>query len=1023
MTIKSKEREDVCGGISYDAIDAGELILTLLGGISFEDGTNVKTWEVSSGSGVVSTGKIIAFSTEYSGIAEATLKVNGYDDETDFVSIVLFLDEEQDDTGEVNLIINGLEEWVEEYPGLIMHYSSFTTSIEMTYNASADGKLILEVSNGLQLLDENGNLCRGNKQEWSIEACTEDEFLMGGSIRAISYSESDRDKSATLTLEINGKVVASDIVKITVLRPLDLVVDGMKENVEENPGLFMEIGDTAPVVINYFVEKDSVIRISLPIGLTYTENNTPNYWVVNAGSGTIYVGNVEAISTMTLQPITATLYDDLGFVNYTEIDIANITVINEFDENNDDDIEINIIKITHKPSNDPAEVEFANPAGGKSVSIYAQVDYNDKYEVNAVNLKINGSEGSVFNGYLSKTFTLLDTVENGDTIHHEIYSVNWDSSTFSPMVYNEMHSFCAYLTYTNTETEEVVIIPSDVKTNMITNLVIEQVTPTTFIVVEAGSNNNSIDFDVSLNDYEEDFEYNYILTLRRTESNESVIAMLEGSFIGLTHQIIFDMGYYDAIPDWGAYLTFDLDISKADGEKDSYRSKKLQTVADEVDFLKDTYGNIEDPLQVTFKYSLNENPLDSSVDVFYYNDTSYLDEETGLSAQSMWDPPLIKDVDLGESNSVRCIISAKDNHATDYRNKKEKQMLDCNDGNATSQYRHYILFTFDLNGAVDDGTLTTDLSGSPKSSFVFEWRKIVEDNKAKTVKKDWYVVNYYQANSSGIFPMSLTFNNDKVGGYDVVYSNKSNQMMNNKDYEWVKDGPIPISNPVENTVLENTGSLNYYKLTNQRQGGLYVPQNMTLTKDDSSKWANVFCTESGTPISIGGSYYTQRFVIHNQKNGDTHNTIIADGRKRSELRLHEDGNYYKFIKEDVTIYDPILGSVTVPFKIATDENGKRYNGLIGSAGCIGLRPGGLRPLYTRLRNNIFSNLCINNGKFDKETEKWIPLLVFGDEYWVENDNIVSNTRLQNFYAHYFNQTDSDAPYWLKNESAQPSTLP
>ena len=170
-------------------------------------------------------------------------------------------------------------------------------------------------------------------------------------------------------------------------------------------------------------------------------------------------------------------------------------------------------------------------------------------------------------------------------------------------------------------------------------------------------------------------------------------------------------------------------------------------------------------------------------------------------------------------------------------------------------------------------------------------------------------------------------------------------MRNSDDvtHMWTTGGPIPVSNPNENTVRQNDVSWRILKA----DSGV-----MTSTEppgDDSLKAGMVW---AGTAVNNGGNYEGNwnRYKILNGENKDGHNKVgnTSTTSQRTYLRIHEDGNYYG---------NPYTNNNTSS---------------IGSEGCIALVPA------TKTQSTMSGcwDLIESVRKQTNTSSTYIPLLVY-----------------------------------------------
>ena len=315
----------------------------------------------------------------------------------------------------------------------------------------------------------------------------------------------------------------------------------------------------------------------------------------------------------------------------------------------------------------------------------------------------------------------------------------------------------------------------------------------------------------------------------------------------------------------GGYFTYDLTVSKAiTGGTDTqqYRSTHISVEQDEVSLETDSEGNVirnaSSQAHALFKYYLNEQPATDSVTVYYYQDTAQKGVVSSLDEQDRWNPPSTPVdcwVSLGDNLSIRAIICAKDNRASEYRERQPRRMLVKNQGRAV--YLHYCALSFNLVGA----------GNAP--GRLREWAKIVNPaTNPYTVVADWHVENGWNANS---------------GREDIMNSDDDAD-------EWVISmGPIPESNPGHNTVHENGTNLRWQIRDDE-------PYEMLTTA--ATRTGFTWCNADHSLINFGTAgnpiYREWRYQILNDASGDRHHPTWAptdDDQDRSLFRIHEDGNY------------------------------------------------------------------------------------------------------------------------------------
>ena len=334
---------------------------------------------------------------------------------------------------------------------------------------------------------------------------------------------------------------------------------------------------------------------------------------------------------------------------------------------NTDEVAVKIIKVVNIPSEDISEVETFNTVGGYSVNLYMEVQYGNNITINSVNLSIReyyNNSSIVKNVSLSLLQHLpIETTSNGIVVNKSIYKATWDSTTSSPMIYNNFYCFKGIVNYNNS----YVATSPEVITN-VKNTVISSISPSNHFVI--AKNQESMDFTVVLDDYKTNNSYDIVLYIYDVLNiNTPVRIISKNNAVGLYHNINWDLKYDDdtSIIGTGGLYTYDLVVIRLDGDTQAYISEYLKLIRKNL-LYESIIGNI------TYMYELNEAPYSDTTAVYLYDDTSYLQSFTTLNGANHWDSGHIQA--NYEANSLLTLIKSYDSRSIQYRNKQPKPMLE-----------------------------------------------------------------------------------------------------------------------------------------------------------------------------------------------------------------------------------------------------------------------------------------------------------------------------------------------------------
>ena len=593
-------------------------------------------------------------------------------------------------------------------------------------------------------------------------------------------------------------------------------------------------------------------------------------------------------------------------------------------------LDATIVKVTTN-TNAGVIMPGSNPVidqvvGGSDVQLEVIVQYGKNVSISQVQVAINenGVETLLPEIALTQSSTQIADIGTGDSVvHTKIYTGTWETlatyATDPKMVYNDCYNLKAHISYNNNRDYVSPVVQVQVKNLAINSIVaINNVVEAPnndsthdFFTVGQGQSGdeNPIQFVIKLHDYAINHSYNFTLTIRNTENCNSVIRTISENNVQctvidqeLTHTMNWNIrdDNGNAISSWGGYYTFDLSVCFGN-DTQSYRSTTLRVSEDKMSVRLDENNecvqNIDHDVCFDISYRLDGSLYGSSLCVYFYqNGTSTgvfpgnsdsIKGYSDIAPLSLWIAP-----DHGIlPPSGRAIFCAVDTSSANNRNKCGKRMLCKN--NPAPAFKRLSKLEFMLTDSQD--------------AVLNEYHTQYDNNKHEFVNNpsDVKVIHSWPANTSGKINKV-----DKMNKYTPRPYVENGQPTTTPPY-WVELGPIPLSNYRTNTVAENDAPkaapycfnsqlYHCYRIVPYAKDWMTPAEYASNTKSANIRKGMLWCDNAGNPQLYDdpghlGQYRLWRFWIYGintTEDSISSNDLVLDGTPRTELRIHEDGNYF-----------------------------------------------------------------------------------------------------------------------------------
>jgi|GEM_PF-5321593 len=429
----------------YSSTDSGKLVLSLSSGLKFIGNKSKYEWNVSEGTGTVTPLSILATSDGESG-ATLTLYVDNKSKSSDFVKITvgdLVL------SPEVDIIVGDLGEGEEETPGYTMELGDDFIPVNK-YTSPGIGSLVLSLSTGLLFSDST------TEKSWDVT--TGSGTKQSGTVSASAVGT----YTATLSLYDNdSNLLSTDFVTINVVPvatgEIDLIIDGLDEADEDDPGYSMQLGGNVIPYIKYSASASGEIVLTLSDGLEFLDGTVSMTYPAAAGTDIEISTDLIIATDVGESLITATLYinnkskgtdtitviiddDGYGAEGNPEDDEELDEEENEKEEEEEDSADN---KITFKiVKNNPfavgatsADLEDISGEIGGTVYLIAEVKIGAGYRVSSnqeeiIYAIINDEWDGYDENSRAKLFTLFGINQSGwykyDGVNEEDDTIIWD---------------------------------------------------------------------------------------------------------------------------------------------------------------------------------------------------------------------------------------------------------------------------------------------------------------------------------------------------------------------------------------------------------------------------------------------------------------------------------------------------------------------------------------------------------------------------------------------------------------------